>query len=57
MQQKISFKLLPSEAQDESAIKKIIANTCGKKENSITGFHLLKQSIVQGQKPFGLTLP
>jgi len=45
MQQKISFKLLPSEAQDESAIKKIIANTTGKKENSVTGFHLLKQSI------------
>ena len=45
MQQKISFKLLPSEASDESVIKKMIAGTCGKKENSITGFHLLKKSI------------
>lgn len=45
MQQKISFKLLPSEAMDESIIKKIIANTCGKKENSVTGFHLLKKSV------------
>lgn len=45
MQQKISFKLLPSEAADESIIKKIIANTSGKKINAITGFHLLKKSI------------
>jgi uncharacterized protein len=45
MQQKISFKLLPYEAIDESIIKKHIANTCGKKESAITGFHLLKKSI------------
>ena len=45
MQQKISFKLLPSEASDESIIKKIIAGAAGKKENSITGFHLAKKSI------------
>jgi uncharacterized protein len=45
MQQKISFKLLPSEAIDESIIKKYIASTCGKKEKSITGFRLLKKSI------------
>jgi uncharacterized protein len=45
MQQKISFKLLPSEAMDDFIIKKYIASTCGKKENSITGFHLLKKSI------------
>jgi len=45
MQQKISFKLLPSEASDESIIKKIIASAAGKKENSITGFHLAKKSI------------
>ena len=45
MQQKISFKLLPAEAADESIIKKIIGNTCGKKENSVTGFHLLKKSV------------
>jgi len=34
MQQKISFKLLPAEASDESIIKKRIASTCGKKEKS-----------------------
>ncbi len=45
MQQKISFKLLPAEAADEAIIKKNIANTCGKKENSVTGFHLLKKSV------------
>jgi uncharacterized protein len=45
MQQQISLKLLPSEARNESIIKKYIANTCGKKENSITGFHLVKKSI------------
>ena len=45
MQQKISFKLLPSEAMDESIIKKYIAGTAGKKENSVTGFHLLKKSL------------
>ncbi len=45
MQQKISFKLLPSEALDESIIKKYIANTCGKKESAVTGFRLLKKSI------------
>ena len=45
MQQKISFKLLPSEAMDESIIKKYIAGTAGKKESSVTGFHLLKKSL------------
>jgi uncharacterized FAD-dependent dehydrogenase len=45
MQQKISFKLLPSEASDDAVIKKIIANTCGKKESLVTGFHILKRSI------------
>ncbi len=45
MQQKISFKLLPSEAMDDAIIKKYIANTCGKKESSVTGFHLTKKSI------------
>ncbi len=45
MQQKISFKLLPGEATDDAVIKKVIAATSGKKEHSITGFHLLKKSI------------
>lgn len=45
MQQKISLKLLPSEAVDESAVKKLIANNTGKKISSVSGYHILKQSI------------
>jgi uncharacterized protein len=45
MQQKISFKLLPSEAADDTIIKKIIANTAGKKVTAVTGYQLLKKSI------------
>ena len=45
MQQKISLKLLPSEAVDESTVKKLIADTSGKKTASISGYHILKQSI------------
>ena len=45
MQHKISLQLLPSEVPDESIIKKLIATTLGKKENTITGFHILKKSI------------
>ena len=45
MQQKISLKLLPSEAADEAVIKKLIANSSGKKQNEIKGFHILKRSI------------
>ena len=45
MQQKISLKLLPHEAEDAAAIKKLIANTTGKKTTSVTGFHIQKKSI------------
>jgi len=45
MQQKISLKLLPHEAADESAIKELIAKTTSKKITSITGFHIHKKSI------------
>ena len=45
MQQKISLKLLPSEADDEAFIKKLIAKNSGKKESDIKGFHTLKRSI------------
>jgi uncharacterized FAD-dependent dehydrogenase len=45
MQQTISLKLLPTEAADDSIIKKYIASSCGVKENSVTGFHLQKKSI------------
>ena len=45
MQQKISLKLSPTQANDDVAIKKLIAQSSNKKESSITGFHLLKKSI------------
>ncbi len=45
MQQQLSFKLLPAEATNETAIKNMIAGSLGKKAGTITGFHVLKQSI------------
>jgi uncharacterized protein len=45
MQQKISLKLLPADAADEVAVKRQIANNTGKKATSISGYHVLKQSI------------
>ena len=45
MQQTIILKLLPSEATDDSIIKKYIANSCSVKENDVTGFYLQKKSI------------
>ncbi|MFZ1785893.1 MAG: FAD-binding protein [Ferruginibacter sp.] len=45
MQQKVTLKLLPSAAADELAVKKLIANFTGKKQSSVTGYHILKQSI------------
>ncbi len=45
MQQKISLKLLPAEAADESSVKRLIANNTGKKAASVAGYHILKQSI------------
>src|SRR5436190_23642729 len=45
MQQKISLKLLPSEAADELAVKKLIAQSSGKKPASISGYQVLKQSL------------
>jgi hypothetical protein len=45
VQQKISLKLLPSEASDVAYIKKLIAKSSGKKESDINGFHTLKHSI------------
>jgi uncharacterized FAD-dependent dehydrogenase len=45
MQQKFSFKLLPSEAENENVITRLLANAASKKQSSITGFHILKKSI------------
>ncbi len=45
MQQKISLKILPSEAADNLFIKEHIAVTMGKNAASITGFFINKKSI------------
>lgn len=45
MQQKVSLKLLPSEAANDAIIKKYISSSTGQKLLSITGFHLLKSSL------------
>jgi uncharacterized FAD-dependent dehydrogenase len=56
MQQKISLKLLPSEAVDESAVKRLIANNTGKKTSSVSGYHILKQSIDARSKTIWVNL-
>ena len=45
MQQKITIKLLPSEAENESIILERIAKIAGKKLTQISGYLLLKKSI------------
>jgi uncharacterized FAD-dependent dehydrogenase len=45
MQQKISLRLLPADAADDSAIKKKIAASSGKKISEISGYHIVKRSI------------
>ncbi len=56
MQQKISLKLLPSEAADDSAIKRAISGNIGKKIPSITGYHIIKQSIDARAKTIWINL-
>jgi uncharacterized FAD-dependent dehydrogenase len=45
MQEKLSLKLLPSEAADEPIIKEYIAKASGKEVSEITGYNLIKRSI------------
>ncbi len=45
MQQQLSLKLKPSEALNDTIVKEYIAKSLGKIDESITGFHKLKQSI------------
>jgi len=53
MQQKLSLKLLPSEASDDATIKKYISSASGKKVLSVTGYHLLKRSMdARGKQVF-----
>ena len=45
MQQKFTFKLLPSEAANDAIVKQYIASSSSKKLSSVTGFKILKKSI------------
>ncbi len=53
MQKIISLKLLPSEAANETLIKKYIAQAEAVNVNSVSGFHILKHSIdARGKQPW-----
>lgn len=56
MQQKISLKLLPSEAADDAIIKKMIAESAGQRTSSVSGYHILKQSIDARSKTIWVNL-
>ncbi|MEO8763080.1 MAG: FAD-dependent protein [Ginsengibacter sp.] len=45
MQQKVSIRLLPHEAEDVPAIYRMIAAATGKKSKDITGYNILKKSM------------
>lgn len=45
MQQKVSLQLLPHQLADAANVITAISNATGKKQGSITGFQILKQSI------------
>jgi uncharacterized FAD-dependent dehydrogenase len=45
MQQQISLKLTPSEAADDRIINQYIAKSASVKQQAVTGFHRIKQSI------------
>jgi uncharacterized FAD-dependent dehydrogenase len=58
MQQKISLKLLPSEAADDQVIKKSLSQSIGIPQDRISGFTINKRSIdARGKQPWiNLTL-
>jgi hypothetical protein len=45
MQQKHSLRVTPSEAADASVLTKLLSHACGVRQNQVTGFTILKQSI------------
>ncbi|MEP7165542.1 MAG: FAD-dependent protein [Ferruginibacter sp.] len=45
MQKTLSLRLLPADASDDTAIKKKIADSSGKKITEISGYHIIKRSI------------
>jgi len=53
MQQTIQLKLLPSEAADDTTLREYIARATARREEEITGYHLLKRSIdARGRQPY-----
>jgi len=53
MQQRITLKLLPSEASTESIIQQYAAQSLGLALSAITGFHIVKRSIdARGRQPW-----
>lgn len=45
MQQKISLRVLPSEAENEVTFTRLLSQACGIKPSDITGYNILKKSI------------
>ena len=56
MQQKISLRLLPSEANNDTFIKQRLARENGIREDAITGYHILKKSIDARTRPVWINL-
>ncbi len=56
MQQKISLKLLPSEAENETIILQQIANISGTKLTAVSGYQILKKSIDARGKTVSINL-
>jgi uncharacterized FAD-dependent dehydrogenase len=53
MQQRITLKLLPSEAATDSILQQYAAQTLGVPSTAITGFHVIKRSIdARGRQPW-----
>ena len=45
MQQKVTLKILPSEAADHTLLSQLLADACAVETNAITGYNILKKSI------------
>ena len=56
MQKNISLRLLPEEASNDDAIKEYIAQSLAVKNDLVTGFHRIKQSIDARSKQVWITL-
>src|SRR5258705_12545784 len=53
MQKTFNFKMLPSEASNDSVIKNYIAQSAGVKTTFVSGYHILKRSIdARGKQPW-----